>query len=93
MEAAEPLPIVALNPSPLKPEPETYLVRVRQGQGLVEAAERTPILAHVVGALWELHDLAALAKGNHANCGQLDTFGQDVLRAFDFHGEGLSLSV
>lgn len=39
-----------------------------------------------MGALWELRDLAAAAKGNRANCGVLDAFGCDVLRALDLHG-------
>jgi len=59
------------------------------GAGLVEAAQRTPAVGHIVGALWELRDLAAVARGNRANCAVLDAFGADVLRAFDFHGKQL----
>ena len=57
-----------------------------QGSGLVDAAERTPIVAHIVEALAQLRDLAQYAKGSRLNCMQLDSFGQDIMRAFDFHG-------
>lgn len=57
-----------------------------QGSGLVSAAERTPIMAHMVSALAEITDLATAAKGNRCNCLQLEAFSQDVARAFDFHG-------
>jgi len=59
---------------------------LRQGSGLVDAAERTPIVAHIVQALARLRDLAQDAKGSRLNCMQLDAFGQDIMRAFDFHG-------
>ncbi len=48
-----------------------------------------PAVGHIVGALWELRDLAGLACGNRANCATLDAFGADILRAFDFHGAHL----
>lgn len=56
------------------------------GHGLVRAAEAAPIVGMIVGALWDLHDAAGNAKGNRANVAQLDTFGQDVLRMFEFRG-------
>ena len=62
-----------------------------QGSGLVDAAERTPIVAHIVEALARLRDLAQYAKGSRLNCMQLDAFGQDIMRAFDFHGASLFL--
>lgn len=43
-------------------------------------------LAFHAGALWELHDLVSTAKGNRANCLQLDSYGQDILRVFDAEG-------
>ena len=52
----------------------------------MEAAERTPIVSHIVATLSELRAAAAAAKGDRANCAQLDAFGQDIMRAFDFHG-------
>jgi hypothetical protein len=57
-----------------------------QGSGLVDAAERTPMVAHIVERLAALRDLAQYAKGSRLNCIQLDAFGQDIMRAFDFHG-------
>ena len=57
-----------------------------QGSGLVDAAERTPMVAHIVERLATLRDLAQYAKGSRLNCMQLDAFGQDIMRAFDFHG-------
>ena len=57
-----------------------------QGMGLVQATERSPIVGHIIGALWELHDLVQSAKGNWANCQQLDAYGQDILRVFDAEG-------
>lgn len=59
------------------------------GAGLVEAAQRTPAVGHIIGALWELRDLAAVAHGNRGNCDVLDAFGADVLRSLDFHGKQL----
>lgn len=56
------------------------------GHGLVRAAEAAPIVGMIVGALWDLHDAAGNAKGNRANVAQLDAFGQDVLRMFEFRG-------
>ena len=38
------------------------------------------------GALWEGHDMVKMAYGNHANCLQLDSYGQDILRVFDAEG-------
>ena len=52
----------------------------------MDAAERTPIVAHIVETLARLRDLAQYAKGSRLNCMQLDGFGQDIMRAFDFHG-------
>jgi hypothetical protein len=52
----------------------------------VEASQRTPIVSHIIGVLWRLHDLATAAKGDRANCMQLDAFGRGALCAFDFHG-------
>ena len=42
-------------------------------------------------ALARLRDLAQYAKGSRLNCMQLDAFGQDIMRAFDFHGASLFL--
>lgn len=61
-------------------------IRCAQGSGLVDAAERTPIVAHIVEALAQMRDLAQYAKGSRLNCMQLDAFGQVIMRAFDFHG-------
>ena len=38
------------------------------------------------GAFWELHDISVEAKGNRANCVQLNAYGQDILRVFDAEG-------
>ena len=57
-----------------------------QGGGLLEAAERAPIVSHIVMALLGLREAAHFAKGNRNNCLQLDALGQDILRVFDFHG-------
>lgn len=53
---------------------------------LAQAAQRTPAVGHIIGALWELRDLAAVAHGNRSNCDVMDAFGADVLRSLDFHG-------
>lgn len=52
----------------------------------VQAAQRVPTVGHIVGVLWELRDLVAVAKGNKANCTTLAAFGADIMRAFDFQG-------
>lgn len=56
------------------------------GHGLVRAAEAAPVVGMIVGALWDLHDAAVGAKGNRSNVQQLDTFGHDILRMFEFRG-------
>ena len=50
------------------------------------------MVAHIVERLATLRDLAQYAKGSRLNCMQLDGFGQDIMRAFDFHGARISLS-
>lgn len=60
------------------------------GTGLLEGAQRVPTVGHIVGALWELRDLVAAAKGNRANCNTLAAFGADIMRAFDFQGKKLA---
>lgn len=57
----------------------------------VQAAQRVPTVGHIVGTLWELRDLVAVAKGNRANCNTLAAFSADIMRAFDFQGDGSSL--
>lgn len=63
------------------------------GHGLVRAAEAAPIVGMIVGALWDLHDAAVNAKGNRSNVQQLDAFGQDILRMFEFRGRGGDVGV
>lgn len=60
------------------------------GGGLVDATECCPIVGHIVGAIWELHDLAAKAWGHRANCLLLDSFLQDVMRTLDSQGSALA---
>lgn len=54
---------------------------------MLQAAQRVPTVGHIVGALWELRDLVAVASGNRANCTTLAAYGADIMRAFDFQGE------
>ncbi|KAK9810553.1 hypothetical protein WJX73_000223 [Symbiochloris irregularis] len=61
-----------------------------QGIGLVEATQRAPIVGHIIGALWEGHDLVQQALGNRINCSQLGAYGQDILRVFDAEGKRLA---
>lgn len=42
------------------------------------------------GAIWELHDLAAKARGHKTNCLLLDSFLQDVMRTLDNQGRALA---
>ncbi|KAL3132079.1 hypothetical protein ABBQ32_008689 [Trebouxia sp. C0010 RCD-2024] len=56
------------------------------GGGLVDATECCPVIGHIVGAIWELHDLAAKARGHKANCLLLDSFLQDIMRTLDNQG-------
>ncbi|KAL3156386.1 hypothetical protein ABBQ38_000700 [Trebouxia sp. C0009 RCD-2024] len=56
------------------------------GGGLVDATECCPVIGHIVGAIWELHDLAAKARGHRANCLLLDSFLQDIMRTLDNQG-------
>ena len=53
---------------------------------LPQAAQRVPVVGDIVGALWELRDLVAVASGNAANCATLAAFGADIMRTFDFQG-------
>ncbi len=69
-----------------KPSTRSLSVTAAAACLFAQAAQRAPTVGHIVGALWELRDLAAVAKGNHANCATLDAFGVDILRAFDFQG-------
>ena len=41
------------------------------------------------GAIWELHDLAAKARGHKTNCLLLDSFLQDIMRTLDNQGKSL----
>jgi hypothetical protein len=54
---------------------------------LPQAAQRVPVVGDIVGALWELRDLVAVASGNAANCATLAAFGADIMSTFDFQGE------
>ncbi|KAL0023967.1 hypothetical protein WJX77_004039 [Trebouxia sp. C0004] len=60
------------------------------GGGLVDATECSPVIGHIVGAIWELHDLAGRARGHRANCLLLDGFLQDVMRTLDNQGRALA---
>lgn len=60
------------------------------GGGLVDATECCPVIGHIVGAIWELHDLAGKARGHRANCLLLDGFLQDVMRTLDNQGRALA---
>lgn len=42
------------------------------------------------GAIWELHDLAAKARGHKTNCILLDSFLQDIMRTLDSQGRALA---
>lgn len=44
------------------------------------------------GAIWELHESAAKAQGQRANCQLLDSFMQDVMRTLDNQGRSLQSS-
>lgn len=69
--------------------PTTWLTpcaAAAQGEGLLKASELVPVASHIIMALLDLREGAASAKGNRANCLQLEAFGQDIMRAFDFHG-------
>ena len=44
------------------------------------------------GAIWELHESAAKAQGQRANCLLLDSFMQDVMRTLDNQGRSLQSS-
>lgn len=61
-----------------------------EGAGLVEATASAPIVGHIVGAIWELHELVRKARGDRHNCEQLDLFCQDVMRVLDIAGGHLS---
>ncbi|KAK9820323.1 hypothetical protein WJX72_008971 [[Myrmecia] bisecta] len=68
-----------------------YLAQIGvQGSGLMEASQRSPMVGHIIGALWELHELAQGAKGNRANCLQISTFGEDIMRVFEAAGKRLA---
>ncbi|DBA71896.1 TPA: hypothetical protein ACH3X2_010942 [Trebouxia sp. C0005] len=60
------------------------------GGGLVDATESCPVIGHIVGAIWELHDLAGKARGHRANCLLLDGFLQDIMRTLDSQGRALA---
>ncbi|KAK9821282.1 hypothetical protein WJX74_008620 [Apatococcus lobatus] len=69
----------------------TYLKRLGiQGVGLVEATERSPVIGHIIGAVWDLSDMAPRAKANKANCQQLSAYTQDMLRIFELKGKQLA---
>lgn len=44
------------------------------------------------GAIWELHESAAKAQGQRANCLLLDSFMQDVMRTLDNQGRSVQSS-